>query len=113
LALPGNPTAAFVTFLMLGIPLINKMSGLKKVNNKRYKLPINFYYNKKAGRIEYLRVKTVLKNGTLFLNKFSKEGAGILSSVTWADGLAIIDENTTRLKLDDMVDYISFNEILN
>jgi len=113
LALPGNPTAAFVTFLMLGIPLINKMSGLKKVNNKRYKLPINFHYNKKSGRIEYLRVKTVLKNGKLFLNKFSKEGAGILSSVTWADGLAIIDENTTRLKLDDMVDYISFNEILN
>ena len=113
LALPGNPTAAFVTFLMLGIPLINKMSGLKKVNNKRYKLPINFHYNKKAGRIEYLRVKTVLKNGKLFLNKFSKEGAGILSSVTWADGLAIIDENTTMLKLDDMVDYISFNEILN
>ena len=113
LALPGNPTAAFVTFLMLGIPLINKMSGLKNVNNKRYKLPINFHYNKKAGRIEYLRVKTVFKNGKLFLNKFPKEGAGILTSASWADGLAIIDENTTKLKLNDLVDYISFNEILN
>ena len=76
-------------------------------------MPINFHYNKKAGRIEYLRVKTVFKNGKLFLNKFPKEGAGILTSASWADGLAIIDENTTKLKLDDLVDYISFNEILN
>ena len=113
LALPGNPTAAFITFLMIGLPIISRMSGLKKDFYKRYKLPINFHYNKKAGRIEYLRVKTVYKNGKLSLNKFPKEGAGILTSVSWADGLAIIDENTTNLELNDLVNYVSFNELLN
>ena len=47
------------------------------------------------------------------LEKFHKEGAGILTSTSWADGLAILDEDTIQLNYNDLVNYISFNEILN
>jgi len=113
LALPGNPVAAFVTFLIIGIPLIKKMSGAKDINPTKYKLPVNFIYKKKPGRIEYLRVRTINKNGILMLEKFHKEGAGILTSTSWADGLAILDEDTIQLNYNDLVNYISFNEILS
>ena len=111
LALPGNPTAAFVTFLSIGIPLINKMIG--NLNTyKIFKVPISFKYTKKAGRKEFLRVKAVKIKGNMMLKKFPIEGAGILTSTSWADGFAIIDENTTELGYDDLVNYLSFNEIL-
>ena len=113
LALPGNPVAAFVTFLIIGIPLIKKMSGAKHINPTKYKLPVNFIYKKKPGRIEYLRVRTININGRLMLEKFHKEGAGILTSTSWADGLAILDEETIQLNYNDLVNYISFNEILS
>ena len=46
------------------------------------------------------------------LRNFFKEGAGILTSTIWADGLAIIDEKTTKLKYNDEVNFLPFSEIL-
>ena len=47
------------------------------------------------------------------LNKFHKEGAGILSSASWATGLGIIDDNIKEVKKQDTINYISLNELLN
>ena len=47
------------------------------------------------------------------LNKFSKTGAGILSSTSWANGLGIINEDITVLKPNDKIIFISFNDLVN
>jgi len=111
LGLPGNPAAAFVTFLMLGAPIIKKLSGEKNYNPISHNIPINFYHSKKIGRKEFLRVK--LDNNKYVLENFSRAGAGILSSASWANGLGIIEENIENIKPGDKINYISFNELLN
>ena len=111
LGLPGNPAAAFVTFLVLGIPLINKLSGKKFIKPIMHKIPINFHYKKKLGRKEFLRVKLDVNKNILY--KYPKSGAGILKSTSWANGLGIIDEKITQLKPNDKILFVSFNELLN
>ena len=113
LGLPGNPAAAFVTFLMLGIPILKQMSGQKLIKNNYIPIKVNFEHKKKTGRKEFLRVKVSYKDNNLILNKFHKEGAGILSSASWASGLGIIDDNLTEVKKQDTINYISLNELLS
>ena len=113
LGLPGNPAAVFVTFLMLGIPILKLMSGHKLLKNSYIPVKINFEHKKKLGRKEFLRVQLESKGNSLILNKFHKEGAGILSSASWATGLGIIDDNIKEVKKQDTINYISLNELLN
>ena len=113
LGLPGNPAAAFVTFLMLGIPILKQMSGQKLIKNNYIPIKVNFKHKKKTGRKEFLRVKVSYKDNNLILNKFHKEGAGILSSASWADGLGIIDDNIKEVNKQDIINYISLNELLS
>ena len=113
LGLPGNPAAVFVTFVMLGIPILKLMSGRKLLKNSYIPVKINFEHKKKLGRKEFLRVQLESKGNSLILNKFHKEGAGILSSASWATGLGIIDDNIKEVKKHDTINYISLNELLN
>lgn len=112
IGLPGNPAAAFVTFLMVAIPILKKMSG--QLIDKYNLIPItsDFHYTKKKGRKEFIRVKIVNKNNKLTMLKFPKVGAGILTSATWATGMGILDENIEVIKPGDQINYLSFNEIL-
>ena len=112
IGLPGNPAAAFVTFLMVAIPILKKMSG--QLIDKYNLIPItsDFHYTKKKFRKEFIRVKIVNKNNKLTMLKFPKVGAGILTSATWATGMGILDENIEVIKPGDQINYLSFNEIL-
>ena len=67
LGLPGNPAAVFVTFLMLGIPILKLMSGRKLLKNSYIPVKINFEHKKKLGRKEFLRVQLKSKGNSLIL----------------------------------------------
>jgi len=113
IGLPGNPAAAFITFLMIATPILKQMSGqlIKKYNV----IPIasNFHYSKKRGRKEFIRVKLINKKGKLTMEKFPKSGAGILTSATWSTGIGILDENIEKIKPNDKINYLSYNEIID
>ena len=113
IGLPGNPAAAFITFLVVAIPILKQMSG--QIVNKYNLIPItgDFYYTKKKGRKEFIRVKLINKKNKLTLQKFPKAGAGILTSTTWSSGIGILDEKVEEIKPGDKINYLSFNEILN
>ena len=113
IGLPGNPAAAFITFLVVAIPILKQMSG--QLVNKYNLIPItsDFYYTKKKGRKEFIRVKLINKKNKLTAQKFPKAGAGILTSTTWSSGIGILDEKVEEIKPGDKIDYLSFNEILN
>ena len=42
--------------------------------------------------------------------KYEKEGAGILSSLVFADGLVELPEEATRIRKGDTVKYFPFSE---
>ena len=112
IGLPGNPVAAIVTFLQIARPIILKLSGANDSVPKSFSVQSNFTYKKKLNRREYVRVQ-VKQNGTgkLTAEKYEREGAGILSSMVFADGLVELSEDIVNVEKGDFVNYIPFSEL--
>lgn len=108
LGLPGNPGAVFVTFMILARPFLLHMQGCTKTTAEAYQLPINFNIKKAGIRREFMRV---IRNGQDQLELHPNQSSGMLSSASWADGLAVIMENTAPQK-GDLVDFLPFESLL-
>ena len=108
LGLPGNPGAVFVTFMILARPFLLHMQGATKTTAKAYQLPINFNIKKAGIRREFMRV---IRNEHNQLELHPNQSSGMLSSASWAEGLAVIMENTAPQK-GDLVDFLPFESLL-
>ena len=42
------------------------------------------------------------------VNKFNKQGAGILSSVVWSEGLIKLELNTQTIKVNDKLQFFPY-----
>ena len=112
IGLPGNPVAVMVTFLRFARPLILRLGGCTEVEPAHYRVPAGFDYKKKRGRREWLRARLSARpDGTLGAEKFARDGAGILTSAVFADGLIELPEDLTTLSAGTMVDFLPFNEM--
>jgi molybdopterin molybdotransferase len=111
LGMPGNPVSVFATFCIFARPYILKKSGATDIMPKSVMLLAGFEWKRAGGRCEYLRAR-VDKNqyNTSEVTLFAKQGSGVLTSTSWANGLAIIPPNTT-IEKGDKVEFISFNEL--
>jgi molybdopterin molybdotransferase len=105
--LPGNPVAALVTCLRFARPVLLRLAGQSQVAPLMVKASANFSVKKKLGRREWLRCR--LGPGGA-LERFPKDGAGILSSLSYADGLAEIPEEVTAINPGDLLDFLPFND---
>ena len=83
------------------------MEILKK-NQLFFCVKSRFNMKKKSGREEYLRGKLVKKNNELYVNKYNTEGAGILSSVVWSEGLIKLELNTQTIKVNDKLQFFPY-----
>ncbi|MGX9962369.1 molybdopterin molybdotransferase MoeA [Roseomonas sp. F4] len=101
--LPGNPVAAVVTFLHLARPLILRLAGAILEPLPRFPAEAGFAYRKKAGRREYVRVKLAAGEGLPLAQKFAREGAGLLTSLTQSDALAELPEEVTGVSPGDRI----------
>jgi len=111
IGLPGNPVAAMVTFLQIARPIILHLSGARDIYPRPFIGRADFNYTKKPERKEFVRVKVREdeKEGLVF-RKYEKEGAGILSSLVFADGLVELPEDATKISKGDTVKYFPFSE---
>jgi len=112
IGLPGNPSAAFVTALVLGKEILYKLQGTHGIELVNYLLPINFSVNKSNARRSYLHCRVVQTAKGPALEKFTNQSSGMLSSISWASGLGIIRENE-KPQGGDLIEYISFADLLN
>ena len=111
IGLPGNPVAAMVTFLQIARPIILHLSGAKDIYPRPFIGRSDFEYIKKPERKEFVRVKVdENEKEELVFRKYKKEGAGILSSLVFADGLVELSEEATRIRKGDTVKYFPFSE---
>lgn len=92
IGLPGNPGAVLVTFAVLARPFLLRKQGKGKVLPSALKLPLAFNLGKPGKRREYLRVR-IAADGRLV--QHPNQSSGMLSSASWADGLAVIPEMST------------------
>ncbi len=108
LMIPGNPVASFTIFFLFGRFLINHMLGNNSFSHKSFKVKSNFAMKKKKGREEFMRARIFYKKNTMYVNKFKTQGAGILNSLVWADGLVKLDEKKDRIKKNDFLEFFPF-----
>jgi molybdopterin molybdotransferase len=111
LGLPGNPVAVFVCFLLYVWPLLRRMGGADWPEPRRWRLPALFAFpGRKTGRRELWR--GILKETPhgLGVDKFPRDGSGLISGLRAADGLIDIPEDMGDVQPGDMLAFIPFSE---
>lgn len=112
--LPGNPVAVMVTFLKIARPIVLLLAGAGAGEPALFKVAAGFDFEKKPGRREWLRASLARSDGgVLTANKYSEDGSGIISSLVAADGLVELDEDLTSVRQGELVDFLSFNEVMS
>ena len=109
--LPGNPVAVFVCFLMYVMPLIRALGGARWREPRRFLLPAAFAFSgRKTGRREFWRGTIVERDGRMAVDKFARDGSGLISGLTAADGLIDIAEDHGDVAVGDLVPVIPLSE---
>jgi molybdopterin molybdotransferase len=109
IGLPGNPVAVFVTFAFVARPLIARLSGETYAPPSPLPVRAGFAYRKKEGRREYVRVQLGPEaDGLPVASKHPREGAGIITSLTEADGLVCLPEEVVRVAEGDRLGFLPF-----
>ena len=112
LGLPGNPVAVFVCFLLYVRPVLVRLGGGDWPEPVRYPLQAAFSVpRKKTGRREFWRgFLTAGDDGTVAVEKFARDGSGLISSLRAADGLIEVGEDETQVKQGQQVFFIPFSQ---
>ncbi len=109
--LPGNPVAVFVCFLMYVYPLLRRLGGGHWPAPVRYPLPAGFSVaDRKLGRREFWRGTLRQGEGGLLVEKFPRDGSGLITGLRAADGLIDIREDRRGIAPGDLVDFIPFSQ---
>ncbi len=111
--LPGNPVSVQLLYAFIVKPLILKLLGapLKKISAE--KLKTNFSMIKKTKRLEWLRVSKKFINNEYVIVKHPKQGSGMISSISYSDGIVEIPEHVSSIKKGDIFDYYDFDKLFN
>lgn len=110
---PGNPVSLFVTFSLFARPFILRMQGVcGEVQPRPVRAIAGF---EKAGtdkRQEYARGRMELNGqGQGVVRLYTNPSSGVLSSVVWANGLAVLPP-LTAIKPGDPVEFIPYSELI-
>ena len=110
---PGNPVSLFVTFCLFARPFILRMQGVTG-GLALTPLPVTagFDWPKGAKRREYQRARLELDaEGRPLAHIFRSRSSAALTSLTWANGLVVLDEGRT-FEAGETVLFIPFSELL-
>jgi molybdopterin molybdotransferase len=112
IGMPGNPVSLFVTFCLFVRPFIRRLQGIAvDLAPRPWWLPAGFEWPKAGGREEFPRARLVpdAERG-LEVRLYPSHSSAVLSSVTWAEGLAVIPIGQT-LRQGDPVQFLPLREL--
>ena len=106
--LPGNPVAAFVCSKFLIKPALVKMAGGNNFTPFFLKITSGFEHTKKIGRTEFLRARINNSGCQSVILLHGREGSGVISSLTGADGLVEIPYNKKNVLKGELLKFYPF-----
>jgi len=107
LALPGNPMAAMVLFMVLGRNIVLRLAGAVEEPPVPIRLPADFRCRKKPGRREYLlgRILTTADKVSM-VRPLPKQGSAMLSTAPEIEGLILLPEPVEIVENGDLVEFL-------
>jgi molybdopterin molybdotransferase len=107
IGLPGNPVSSFVTFLIFVRPFLLRMQGISQVEPRAVAARADFDWPDPDARREFLRVKWNSQGG---LDLYPTQDSAVLTSTSWADGLA---DNPAgqAIRKGDAVRFLPYSEL--
>lgn len=113
IGLPGNPSAALITSLIIARPALLEAQGVTETRPQCVQIPALFDWKKARPRQQYLHARLLLQdNGQLHVDIHRKQSSAMLSAASWADGLVEIKPQQT-IKTGDLVAFIAYSSLLN
>jgi molybdopterin molybdotransferase len=111
IGVPGNPVSLFVTFSIFIRPFILRSMGVPDVTPVEYQLAAGFDWQRPDKRTEYMRARVQTNDeGQAVVYVYPSRSSGVLSSVTWADGMVVINPEQ-HLEKGDSVRFIPFSSL--
>ena len=104
-ALPGNPVSTTLSFELYVRPALRKMMGHTRLFRPTVRAVLEENIRKKTGRRNFIRgIVERRENGVLYARSTGEQGSGILRSMSEANGIIILPEDTDGAKAGDKVD---------
>lgn len=97
LGLPGNPVSSLVSFELFARPALLVMQGKTRLDKSVVEATFLDGLRHKDDRRHYLRVIVEQRGSDYVARLTGEQGSGILSSVTRANGLAIVPEDMSSV----------------
>jgi molybdopterin molybdotransferase len=109
---PGNPVSLFVTFVLFVRPFILRLQGRTDWKARPQLAKADFDWPRPDKRREFQRARLAFDaNGIAHVTVHPSRSSGVLISVTWANGLAVIPEGRVLERGDDVA-FLPFSELL-
>jgi molybdopterin molybdotransferase len=109
LGLPGNPVSSMITFEVFARPAILRMMGRSNLAGPNITAIMEDPVENNDGRRIFARVVVSRRDGKYFARLTGPQGSGILTSMTKANGLAVIPESTKEVKSGGTVEVMMFD----
>lgn len=110
--LPGNPSAALITALVVLRPFVRKAQGLCDLMPQAVWVAADFSWLNANKRRQYLRARLAANaSGQLSVALHPQQSSAMLSAACWADGLALVERGQV-LSLGEPVPFLAFAELL-
>ncbi|WP_415536434.1 gephyrin-like molybdotransferase Glp [Dehalobacter sp. 4CP] len=98
IGLSGNPAAAMVTFQLMAVPYIKKMTGRRDYCYRKIEVTLKKDFRKSSPRRRFLRGRMLYENGMVIMESTGEQGNGVLRSMLGCDILAEIPEKSGPVK---------------
>ncbi len=112
--IPGYPVAAYVDFILFFPPILFKLLGIKGEYVPRIiKARLTGKIPSRPGTRTFARVKVFARNGVMHAKPIRITGAGVLSSLSRADGFVVVPEDLEGFDDGEEVDVLLFRRFVN
>jgi molybdopterin molybdotransferase len=111
LILSGNPVAAMIGFEVFARPILLRLLGVKSEPRPVVKARITRRVVAALGRRVFLRVRTFERDDEFFADPVRVKGAGVLSTMTKANGYVIIPESREGVEEGELVTVHLFDKV--